>query len=225
VIEGGGEYVEALVDNYFFAWPASFGAKDMSAVITGAQFYSYSLGVKSVSIAGDIARRIRRIRPAAYADLIALERGGKFRGLCDVVIPRMTDYVFEENQWRYLSSEERPRFLETVRLYLKSRFGVTASVVEIQEVIDRGPSVDPFRYPSGEELERLEGERFRESNRRADARDAAAVSEESSGLSVAPKEVPVIPQSGPTNMSANRGLRLRSIGGRGTVTVVTRVFG
>lgn len=215
----GSEYVQTLVENYFFAWPASFGAEDMDAVMRDAQFHARFLGIKCVSLAGDVARRVRRIRPAAYADLIAIQRDDRFRDICEPIVPQLTDYVFEEHHWRYLSPGERPRFFETVRLYLKNRFGTSIPVTEIQSILENGPVVIPFRYPTGEALERLEEQRSRENL--TGSPNGATRSPQALTL-VVPDTAEATPTS-PNSKKATNGLRLRSIGGRGTVTVVSRV--
>ena len=148
-VEAGGEYAEALSANYLFDWPAAFGAGTMDTVITGRQFHEFFMGLKCVSLVGDIVRRVRRIRPAAYADLIAMSRNPSLSTIVELVIPRLTEYIFEEKQWVRLDEGSELRFFGTIQNYLKSRYGISMKGDEIAELLKDGVVVEPFRYLVG----------------------------------------------------------------------------
>jgi len=175
ILRGYGKWNEAttsrerfldLETKYLTFWPQSFGAETMDEVIKNHQFHHYFLGLKCVSFAGEIQRRIRRTTPAAYADLLYMKSQPKLSNRCTFAIPALPDYIFHEHKWVQLSQEERECFFKRIQSYLKSRYAKTIPIEEIEKIVNSGPPMDPFNYRGvgGEHapVERVEVEEVKE---------------------------------------------------------------
>ena len=129
-------------------WAKLSNAKYFEEILGNDQFHFYFLGVKIISLECDIARRIKRLRPAAMADLIIL----KERFHCPITIPSIPDNIVKYKKMNELSDKEnqkcleknteynsdtreyifevkndKNRFTNTMNNYLKERYNYTTS--------------------------------------------------------------------------------------------------
>lgn len=140
------DFIKKAIDQYTYEWPKSFGAKSMIDVINNPKFHHYFLGLKCISIQGEIERRVRRIRPSAYADLFYMQSLRRIADSYPITIPRLTKYIYQGKHWILLDKKDHPKYFERIQKYLKSRYGMSMSVEKIEEEIEKGRDVTPYNY-------------------------------------------------------------------------------
>ena len=128
---GEKEYLDEWFDR---DWPAMFGAKNMEEVIFNPKFHFYFLGVKIISIDADFARRQKRGRAAAYANLIAIKKSIHTRR--NINIPELPESYWVMHQERsYKDPAEKEKLIKTIQKYLKRRYKINISKQQISELL------------------------------------------------------------------------------------------
>lgn len=128
IIGGKKEYLNEWFE---IEYPQLFGAIDLQDIFLNPKFYYYYFGIKIISVKADIARRIKRSRPAAYADLIALMTFTE--QIID--IPSLPDgYWLNQVYYKYTPDEIKKQ-LNTISNYLKYRYHIQLSIDEIKKIL------------------------------------------------------------------------------------------
>lgn len=115
-------------------WPSLFGAKNMEEVIFNPKFHFYFLGVKIISIEGDLVRRKKRSRPASYANLIALK--WLIPNRKEINIPDLPESYWVNHQEKsYKNPKEQKNLIYTIQMYLKSRYNMKVGKKKIANML------------------------------------------------------------------------------------------
>ena len=139
-VKGHGKWKKGDVceyqDNWFLkAWPNLFGAKDYEEMIFDPRYHVNFMGVKVLTLYGDLQRRIERKRPAAYANLIAVNR---LLNQKNVMIPPIPEsYWKDHKQYFYKTEEEKNRLYKTIKFYLRKRYQIDLSLLEIKNLLNK----------------------------------------------------------------------------------------
>ena len=112
--------------------PNLYGAKTYENSIFNPRFHFYFLGIKCVSYKGDFARRSSRHRPAAIADLIAVNR----MTFLKINIPKLPNKIWVSHKEVELNNEEVNKIIIRVKKYLEYRYSIFMSFDEIQKILN-----------------------------------------------------------------------------------------
>ena len=130
-IEGGSQ--EYLLEWFEKEWPASYGASSMQETLLDPRFHFYFLGVKIICFKGDLQRRLHRCRPAAMADLIALQIFYKI----PFEIPPLPE-TFWKNHVEYEFTDSKVKeLLRITQFYLSKRYRLKLSIEELAKQIKK----------------------------------------------------------------------------------------
>ena len=128
-VKGGKK--EYLDEWFLIDWPNLFGAKDMQEVVFNPIFNFQFMGLKFLSLNGDIARRKCRSRPASYADLIAINYYLKM----NVDIPQLPLEYYKVpgsgKKEKLDTLKKMIQFYKTIQFKLLDRFGLKFNVDKI----------------------------------------------------------------------------------------------
>jgi hypothetical protein len=147
--KGIGEWVkggkkEYLDDWFIKEWPSLFGANDMQEVCFNPSFYFSFLGLKFITLEGDIARRKCRSRPASYADLIAINYYLKL----NIEIPRLpTEYykISASGKKNKLDNLEKMiEFYKKIQNRLIIRFGLKMNLDKIIKLVPPNKELEKY---------------------------------------------------------------------------------
>lgn len=125
---------EYLHDWFDIEYPALFGAKDMEDVIFNPRYHYYYFGMKIICLQADIQRRIKRSRPAAYADLIALMLFNNQK----IEIPPFPEGYWKEHVYYEMTNEEKKKIINTIKFYMRKRYHVDMDITEIKKILNIG---------------------------------------------------------------------------------------
>jgi len=123
------EYMSEWFDK---EWPAMYGARSMDDTIINPRFHGYYFGIKIISSAADIQRRIQRCRPAAYADLIALMILTKQ----DIKIPKLPEGFWEQHVYYNFDDRNKIKLVKTVVHYLKNRYNISVTTENVKKYLN-----------------------------------------------------------------------------------------
>jgi hypothetical protein len=125
---GGHEYTIRWFEK---TWPELYGARNMTETIFDPKFHYHYNGLKIININADIKRRIRRARPAAYADLIAMQR--IIQQPIDISpIPRGH---WINNKYEEFNDQIIDQMYVTIKKYLKKRYNINMTIEEIRQLV------------------------------------------------------------------------------------------
>lgn len=127
-IGGKKEYLDQWLQ---YDWPNLFGAPDLTTVYFHPKYHFYYLGVKFICLEADVARRIQRMRPTSYADLISLKI---FNGIIPD-IPEMPDKIWFNHKEIIITKEIVINFFKKTKKYLKEWHNIDISYSEISNFI------------------------------------------------------------------------------------------
>jgi hypothetical protein len=126
----GGEK-EYLINWFEKEWPAMYGSISMDDTILNPKFHYYYFGLKIISVEADIKRRGQRSRPAAYADLIAMQK----LVYNNVVIPKIPNGYWKNHVFYEFSNKEKKELINKTIFYLRNRYGILTKNYEIEKII------------------------------------------------------------------------------------------
>lgn len=138
--KGQGEWIKGgkkeYLDEWFLVdWPNLFGASNMQEVVFDPKFYFEFMGLKFLTLDGDIARRKCRSRPASYADLVAINYYLKLK----VDIPPLPFEYYKVSgsgkKEKLDTLKKMIDFYKNIQYKLISRFGLKYSVERLIELI------------------------------------------------------------------------------------------
>lgn len=89
-------------------WARQSGAKYFEEILCNQKFHYYFLGIKIISLNCDIVRRVIRERPAAFCDLIMINKKLNL----NIKLPKVPKYSFTYKKIKDLSEEEQIKFKE-----------------------------------------------------------------------------------------------------------------
>jgi hypothetical protein len=124
-IKGFGEWVDGGKKEYLSEWfgkewPNMYGSESMDETVFNPDFHYYYFGLKIIMIKADIVRRIKRSRPASFADLIAIK---KFI-YSDLEIPKIPDGFWYQNEYKKYTRDVIFKMINTVKNYLRHRYNI-----------------------------------------------------------------------------------------------------
>lgn len=136
-LKGMNEWVKGgkkeYLDEWFLKeWVQLFGADTMDTVIFNPKFHMYFMGIKIISLEGDIVRRSKRGRPASFADLIGLKM------LIDenIKIPELQKEFWQSNIKQELTKKKQiNEIISKIQFYLKKRFNIHLTKENIHKLI------------------------------------------------------------------------------------------
>lgn len=120
-----------LVDWFEKEWPELIGARSMDEIILNPKYHYYYFGMKLVSLDADIARRNHRNRPAAFADLFALQ---KF-AFPDLKILPIPEGYWKNHVYYKFNEKEIKELLDKTLYYLNNRYKITMNIEDIKKVL------------------------------------------------------------------------------------------
>jgi len=112
-------------------WPNKYGAKDYEDVIFNPRNHYYFMGIKVIHWNGDFARRLSRNRPAALADIIAINRLTHLK----VDIPPLPKTYWKNHVEIKFSEKEISELRRKIIKYLKYRFKIFISDIQLDQYI------------------------------------------------------------------------------------------
>lgn len=127
--EGLGEWAGEQRDAYdrWFGkeWPKLLEVDSLHDLFSDPGRHAYFLGLRFTTLRDDIRRRTCRVRPAAYADLVALKRLPGLSRYCSFDIPEFPDSYWANFREYSLTAVDRAKFVRTINAYLKERYTFT----------------------------------------------------------------------------------------------------
>jgi hypothetical protein len=145
--KGQGEWVKGgkkeYLDEWFLVdWPNLFGAKNMQEVVFDPRFYFEFMGLKFLTLDGDIARRKCRSRPASYADLVAINYYLKLK----VDIPPLPLEYYKVSgsgkKEKLDTLKKMIDFYKNIQYKLLNRFGLKYSIDRLIELIQPNSALE-----------------------------------------------------------------------------------
>lgn len=121
-------------DEWFLReWPQLIGANSMNEIVYEPRYHMYFLGMKVTSLEMDIARRIKRERPAGYANLIALQKISKI----PIDFPKVPNEYYKSIGVKNVinTPQKLERFYRTIQNYLNHRYHLQLSLQQIKKLI------------------------------------------------------------------------------------------
>ena len=110
------------LNNWFgYEWPNLIGATDMADMIFNPRYYLSLMGIKIITIKGDMERRKIRYRATSYADMI----GYNFYLKDKILIEEPPyKYIVQGEERSYETKEEILLLLKKIKNYLKMRYNI-----------------------------------------------------------------------------------------------------
>jgi len=110
------------LNNWFgYEWPNLIGATDMADMIFNPRYYLSLMGIKIITINGDMERRKIRYRATSYADII----GYNFYLKDKIPIEEPPyKYIVQGEERSYETKEEILSLLKKIKNYLKIRYNI-----------------------------------------------------------------------------------------------------
>ena len=110
------------LNNWFgYEWANLFGARNMEDMIFNPRYYLSLMGLKIITIKGDIERRKIRYRATSYADII----GYNFYLKDKILIEELPyKYIVQGEEKSYQTKEEILLLLKKIKNYLKMRYNI-----------------------------------------------------------------------------------------------------
>ena len=137
-------------------WAQLCGTRSFQNIVVQPQYHFYFLGIKIISPEVDLQRRIKRQRPRAFADLIALKEN-KILSFTMPKIPRISyeyksiddiDNIEEHKVQGWQIKEDtnemirekninKTKFLNTIKWCLETRYNNKKSLLDINNFINK----------------------------------------------------------------------------------------
>jgi hypothetical protein len=126
-----GEQIPYLNEWFDLEWPMMYGAESMIETVFNPKYHYYYFGLKIQHMEADIKRRIKRTRPAAFADLIAIEHytGEK------IEIPPLDKGYWKDHVYYEFNDKELKKLVNTTKFHLRNKFRINKNDDEIKKFI------------------------------------------------------------------------------------------
>jgi hypothetical protein len=117
------------LNNWFgYEWPNLIGATDMADMIFNPRYYLSLMGIKIITIKGDMERRKIRYRATSYADMI----GYNFYLKDKILIEEPPyKYIVQGEERSYETKEEILLLLKKIKNYLKMRYNIRMNTLKL----------------------------------------------------------------------------------------------
>jgi hypothetical protein len=117
------------LNNWFgYEWANMFGARNMEDMIFNPRYYISLMGLKIIIIKGDIERRRIRYRATSYSDIIGYNY--YLKNKIQIEEPPYK-YIVQGKEKSYETKEEIFILLKKIKKYLKIRYNIQLSILEI----------------------------------------------------------------------------------------------
>lgn len=138
------------LNNWFgYEWANLFGARNMEDMIFNPRYYLSLMGLKIITIKGDMERRKIRYRATSYADII----GYNYYMNDNILIEELPyKYIVQGEEKSYQTKEEILLLLKKIKNYLKIRYNIRLnyqkllSILKIKPGEPRFPRIHITRY-------------------------------------------------------------------------------
>jgi hypothetical protein len=135
-IEGRGAWTiggekERLFDWFNKEWPVLYGAKSMDDTVLNPMHHFYYFGIKIISMKADIKRRLKRERPAAFADLIALNKLTN----ANIKLEPLSKGYWKNAEYFEFTDYEIKDLYKKIVWYLRSRYSINLSIDDVKKLV------------------------------------------------------------------------------------------
>jgi len=114
-------------------WPNLYNSDSMTDTFFNPKHHFYFLGIKIISFNADVKRRIKRSRPAAYADLIAII---DILGI-EIGVPCLPSGFWKNHVYYEFTDKEIKKLYGTIKWYLKTRYDMIYDIEQIKKIIKK----------------------------------------------------------------------------------------
>lgn len=126
-----GVYTDYLSEWFDKDWPKMYGSESMIDTVFNPNFTYYYLGVKVQCVDADIKRRLKRNRPAAYADIYAVQYFTRHI----FSIPPLDKGYWKAHVYYEFTPDEIKKLENTMLFYLKKKFNINATIVDVRKFL------------------------------------------------------------------------------------------
>lgn len=117
------------LNNWFgYEWPNLFGARDMADMIFNPRYYLSLMGLKIITIKGDMERRIIRYRATSYADIIGYNYYLKDKILIEEPPYK---YIVQGEERSYETEQDILLLLKKIKNYLRIRYNIKVTIKKL----------------------------------------------------------------------------------------------
>lgn len=117
------------LNNWFgYEWPNLFGARDMADMIFNPRYYLSLMGIKIITIKGDMERRIIRYRATSYADIIGYNYYLKDKILIEEPPYK---YIVQGEERSYETEQDILLLLKKIKNYLRVRYNIKVTIKKL----------------------------------------------------------------------------------------------
>lgn len=127
--EGGKD--EYLIEWREKEWPSMYGAKSIDDTYLNPRHHFYYFGLKVIGLKPFLKRRIKRARPAAYADLIAFKELIYY----EVNVPPVPIGFWKNHVYYDYTNRKKNELYMKIKWYLRKRYYIDMSLEKIKKVI------------------------------------------------------------------------------------------
>ena len=117
------------LNNWFgYEWPNLIGATDMADMIFNPRYYLSLMGIKIITIKGDMERRIIRYRATSYADIIGYNYYLKDKILIEEPPYK---YIVQGEERSYETEQDILLLLKKIKNYLRVRYNIKVTIKKL----------------------------------------------------------------------------------------------
>jgi hypothetical protein len=130
------------LNNWFgYEWPNLIGATDMADMIFNPRYYLSLMGLKIITIKGDMERRKIRYRATSYADII----GYNYYMNDKILIEELPyKYIVQGEEKSYETKAEILLLLKKIKNYLKIRYNIRLNYQKLLSILKIKPGEPRF---------------------------------------------------------------------------------
>jgi hypothetical protein len=130
------------LNNWFgYEWANLFGARNMEDMIFNPRYYLSLMGLKIITIKGDMERRKIRYRATSYADII----GYNYYMNDKILIEELPyKYIVQGEEKSYQTKEEILLLLKKIKNYLKIRYNIRLNYQKLLSILKIKPGEPRF---------------------------------------------------------------------------------
>jgi hypothetical protein len=130
------------LNNWFgYEWPNLIGATDMADMIFNPRYYLSLMGLKIITIKGDMERRKIRYRATSYADII----GYNYYINDKILIEELPyKYIVQGEEKSYETKAEILLLLKKIKNYLKIRYNIRLNYQKLLSILKIKPGEPRF---------------------------------------------------------------------------------
>lgn len=126
-----GKCTEYLSQWFDKEWPMLYKSVSMIETVYNPKFHYYYLGIKVQHMEADIKRRMKRNRPAAFADLFAVN----FFTRCSIDMEKLDEGYWKNHEYYKFTEQEISKMLSTIKFYLRKKYGLIIDISIIKNFL------------------------------------------------------------------------------------------